>query len=1213
MDKNSDNKENKKPERSESSLQEEEVLEFWNKNNIFGKSLKKDSTEGEFIFYDGPPFATGTPHYGHILASTIKDVIPRYKTMRGYYVPRRWGWDCHGLPLENIIEKELGLKTKKDIQEFGIEKFNEASRKAVFRYADEWKKFIPRVGRWVDMEESYKTMDGHYTESVWWAFKELFNKEMIYEGFKSMHLCPRCETTLSNFEVSQGYKDITDISVFVKFKIKKGQKLLQKEIKDNTYLLAWTTTPWTLPGNVALAVGLDINYVKIKDSWIHNNYDNTNPLNKETPPPSLKKTVYYILAKDLFEKYKDKFKNSNPEIIEEFKGEELTDLSYEPLFPYYSSMTDLANKENGWKIYSADFVATDEGSGIVHIAPAFGEDDYNLSITHKLPFVQHINSRGEMKPEVSDFKDLQAKPKEDHQSTDIEIIKYLSHRELLFAKEKVAHSYPHCWRCDTPLLNYGTSSWFVKVSDIKNKLVKENEKIKWVPEEIGKYRFGNWLSEARDWAISRSRFWGAPLPVWKCNSCQEVKVVGNMEDLLENQISPWGSNNEYIVMRHGEAEQNVSEILSSNPDNPHHLTERGISQIDETIKKLKEKEIGIIISSDIIRTKETAKRVSEVLDISYETDKRLREVDFGDLDGKSVSDFRVYYKTYAEGFEKATPNGESYADIRKRLGELINELEEKYSGKKILLVTHETPAWILKTLALGSPDEDADKIRGKESDYLKTAEIMDLPILPLPRNKEYAPDLHKPYIDEVKFKCSCGGEMKRIEDVFDCWFESGSMPFAQAGYPKNKETFNPQENKEFPADFIAEGLDQTRGWFYSMLILSYLLFKRSAYKSVVVNGLILAENGQKMSKKLKNYPDPNMIVDKYGADALRLYMLSSPVVRSQDLNFSERGVDEINKKTLGRFKNAMSFYKLYSTPSDGNLSQKEINNLPILDKWIIARLAEVLKTTTEKLDMYELDRASRPLGEFVSDFSQWYIRRSREAVKSEDEKERRTSLDTTHFVLREFSKICAPFIPFLSENIYQQLKRNSSNNYDWKESVHLEQWSQFESVGDGENLLENMRKVREISSLGLEARAKSGIKVRQPLSSITLKDDSLKNDIDLLEIIKDELNVKEVSFDSSLSDELKLDTNITAELKKEGDVREIIRFVQNMRKNEKLTPDKEITLIVKTTDEGRDMLENAKSELKRVARVVNLEFVDNIEDGNPLSLGEIEIKAKIRV
>src|SRR3989339_1860090 len=476
------------------SLNEKRILKFWRENKIFEKTLEQKADD-KFVFYDGPPFATGEPHYGHILAGTIKDAIPRYQTMRGNFVRRQWGWDCHGLPIENLIEQELNLGHKKDIEEYGVDKFNESAKNAVLRFDSNWKEVVPRLGRFVDMEHAYKTMDATYTESIWWAFKTLHEKGLVYEGHKIMYVCPRCETPLAQSEVAEGYTDLTDISVTAKFELAD---------EPGTYLLAWTTTPWTLPGNVAIAVNKDIDYVKVEAEGIK-----------------------YVLAKERLESVF----NTPYKIEKEFKGSELVGKSYIPVFDYYLNDKTIKNHENGWKVYHADFVTAESGTGIAHEAPAFGAEDMELGIKEKLPFVQHVSMSGQFKPEVKDFAGKYVKQKGDTQSADIEIIKYLAQKGTLFSKEKIVHSYPLCWRCETPLLNYASSSWFVEVSKFRDKLVEENKKIHWVPESIGTNRFGKWLEGARDWAVSRARFWGAPIPVWKCNKCEKPFVVGSLSDI----------------------------------------------------------------------------------------------------------------------------------------------------------------------------------------------------------------------------------------------------------------------------------------------------------------------------------------------------------------------------------------------------------------------------------------------------------------------------------------------------------------------------------------------------------------------------------------------------------------------------------------------------------------------------------------------------------
>ncbi|MEI7463505.1 MAG: class I tRNA ligase family protein, partial [Candidatus Taylorbacteria bacterium] len=738
------------------------------------------------------------------------------------------------------------------------------------RYADLWSVIVPRLGRWVDMENDYRNMDASYTESVWWIFKKLYDKGLIYDGFKSMSLCPRCETTLSNFEVAQGYKDITDISVYVKFRLS-GNVGNSNNIQENIYLLAWTTTPWTLPGNVALAIGSDIDYVKIK-------------INNEL----------YILAKSRLLVLKD----TKYDIIEEFKGSVLVGMSYEPLFDYYSKNQSLKNIENGWKIYGADFVTTEDGTGIVHIAPAFGSDDYELLKKNSLPFVQHVATDGTFRKEVTDFVGLHVKPidndreKDAHQKTDIEIIKWLAHNNKLFSKEKIVHSYPHCWRCDTPLLNYAASSWFVKVTDIKDQLITENNKVVWVPKEVGEGRFGNWLMGARDWAISRSRFWGAPIPVWREEGnggvAENVHVIGSIDDIRQYSRA----KNTYYVMRHGLAENNTKNILDARIDTKYSLTEQGHRQVEEASIELKDKKIDLIVCSPVLRTIETANIVADKLGLSRELvikDQELGEYNAGIFDGKSVSELGKSCVD-TDRFIWRPKDGENYADIKKRMGDFIYSVDKKYSGKTILLVTHETPALLLFMASFGAKNEKVTDYR-PNGDFMKNAEIRKLDFIPLPHNVDYELDLHRPFIDDIELMTKEGKRLTRVPDVFDCWFESGSMPYASKHYPfENLDVFEPgsklfRNAKGFPADFIAEGVDQTRGWFYSMLVLGVALFGKSPYKKVIVNGLVLAEDGEKMAKRKQNYPDPMDLVQKYGADSLRYYLLSSPVVHGQDLCF----------------------------------------------------------------------------------------------------------------------------------------------------------------------------------------------------------------------------------------------------------------------------------------------------------------------------------------
>lgn len=906
---------------------EEDILRFWEEHKIFEKSVANREGKPAYVFYDGPPFATGTPHYGHIVASTIKDLVPRYWTMRGYQVERKWGWDCHGLPIENIAEKELGITHKKEIETLGVAKFNEVCRSKVLEYVDEWKKVMRRFGRWADMKNAYRTMDRDFMESVWWVFKELWDKGLIYESYRTMHICPRCETTLSQSEVAEGYKDVKDLAVTAKF------ELIDE---PGTFVLAWTTTPWTLPGNVALAVGRDIDYVKVKDMWIPLDKENIKPLEEgKTSPAVHTQEEYLILAKDSFEKYKKSFHNHEPRIIEEFKGTELVGKLYKPLFDYYAKDESLKNRGNGWKIYHADFVTTEMGTGIAHEAPAFGEDDMQLGKRENFPWVQHVNMDGTMKDEVTDFAGQPVKSKEDPSAMDVEILKYLAKQGTLFAKEKYEHSYPHCWRCDTPLLNYATSSWFVRVAERKDKMIALAGDINWSPEHIKAGRWGKWLEGARDWSISRQRYWASVMPLWRCD-CGELRVFGSATEL------------------------------------------------------------------------------------------------------------------------------------------------EEASGVKV-------------------------------------------------------DDLHKHIVDEVTVPCAkCGGVMHRVPDVLDTWFDSGSMPYGERHYPfENKKKFD----AAFPAQFIAEGVDQTRCWFYYLHVIATGIKETKAFQNVVVNGIVLAEDGRKMSKKLKNYPDPMEILDKYGSDALRYYLLASPVVAAENLNFSERDLADVQRNVFRMLWNSYSFFTTYAAIDnwEPKADAKAPDNL--LDRWILSELQLLTKEVNGAMEKYELNRATRAFAPFIDNLSNWYIRRSRRRFwKSEDDTDKNAAYATLHQVLVILAKVMAPFTPFIAEEIYRNLTR--------EESVHLADWPRMDEKNVDESLNQEMRQVRLLTTLGLKGRADLGIKVRQPLAQAWIQSDLRE---ELKEILKEELNVKTISINEKV-EVLKVDSTLTPELKLEGEAREIIRAIQEGRK-----------------------------------------------------------------
>ncbi|MBI4252592.1 isoleucine--tRNA ligase [Candidatus Uhrbacteria bacterium] len=968
------------------SKREEDVLRFWEEHHIFRKSVDQRPVEKPYVFYDGPPFATGLPHYGHLIASLMKDVVPRYWTMKGYRVERVWGWDCHGLPIENIIEEKLGLKTKKDIESYGIDRFNTACRSTVLQFADEWKKTIRRYGRWVDMERAYNTMDRSYMESVWWVFSELWKKGLIYEGKKPMHICPRCATPLSNFEVTLGYKDIKDISATAKFRLTNAAEKLG--LFGDVFLLAWTTTPWTLPGNVLLAVGREIDYGIFKNG----------------------QGEHIILAKNALDHYQS-FAGKDYRYVKTVKGEGLVGLNYEPLFPYYT------NSVRAFRVVAGDFVTTDEGTGVVHIAPAFGEDDFAIAEKECTGFIQHVTLEGTFVPEVSDFAGMPVKPKEDPTRADVEIIKYLAKHGRLFAKEKIEHSYPHCWRCDTPLLNYATSSWFVRVTELKKDLLTANKQTSWVPEHMKDGRFGKWLAGARDWAISRNRYWGTPLPMWRSQD-GEVVCVGSARELEE-------------------------------------------------------------------------------------------------LSGHAID------------------------------------------------------------------------------------------------------DLHKDAVDAITFEKD-GKLFMRIPDVLDCWFESGSMPYGQMHYPfENKEKFE----QGFPAEFIAEGQDQTRGWFYTLHVLAVALTRGKqpsiplrgplpAFRHVIVNGIVLAQDGKKMSKKLKNYPDPMEVISRYGADAMRFYLAASPAMHAENLNFSEGGVREMYNKCVNTVWNIAQFYTMFASFPHARLDPRAFPH--ILDRWILSRLHNTLKKVTTHLNAYELAQSTRPLLEFISDCSQWYVRRSRERFKGEMSEDRGQALATLREVLCVLSKIIAPFTPFLAEAIHQGLRVQGSG-FSKVESVHLEQWPDWDNAFIDENLERDIEDARSIVEIAHALRAEANMKVRQPLSTLVCSQPLPRA---FLDMIAEEVNVREVvvkpnpkggegwHLRSEKNLAVALNTTLTAELEEEGVVREMIRTVNALRKKRGLTIHDMVSFCYYTDDPRlTDLIDRhrekiAKSILAESLRLKKTASMDELSVGD---------------
>lgn len=879
---------------------EKNVLEFWKENKIFEKSVKSKPADKSFSFYDGPPFATGTPHYGHILAGTIKDVIPRFKAMQGYRVERIWGWDTHGLPIENIVEQELNFKSRLQIEEYGVDKFNEKCKSKVLAYADEWQKIVGRTGRWVDMENAYLTMDFAYMESVWWVFKTLWDKGLIYKGHKVMPYCPRCATGLSAFEVGGAYIDKNDKAATIKFELAD---------EPGTSFLAWTTTPWTLPGNLALTVGKNIEYVKVE-----------------------KDGEQYILAKERLESYQDVL--ADAKVLESYKGSELAGQKYKPLMSYYEQ--SLANDQKVGKAFvviTGDFVSTEDGTGIVHTAPAFGDEDYRVARENGIDFFMPVNDLGQFEVDVPEYAGKSVVEFE----TNLQILEDLGDKVLRI--DDISHSYPHCWRCDTPLIYKAQDSWFVAETKLKEKNIELNKGIHWVPKSVGTGRFANLLETAPDWNISRNRFWGTPLPVWECE-CGEVQVFGSGKELSE-------------------------------------------------------------------------------------------------ASGQEVTDFHLHN------------------------------------------------------------------------------------------------------VQKIEVPCKCGQKAKVSGEVLDCWFESGSMPYGQLHYPfENKEKFE----RSFPADFIAEGIDQTRGWFHSLLVLSSALFEKSSYKNVVVNGTVLAEDGQKMSKRLRNYPEVDHILDKYGADAMRFYLMSAPVVKGVDWSFSEKGVDEVVKSLILRLWNSYSFFVTYASldgfePKGLASSGVERN---VLDKWMLSKTNHLVKEVTDSLEKYDISKAARLLGEFIDELSNWYIRRSRKRFwKSENDTDKNQAYETLYFALVTYVKLLAPFMPFVTDEIYKNLTD--------EESVHLSDWPVADKAMISADVEKGMEVARQVVEMGLSERNEKGIKVRQPLAKITVKteaelEEGLKN------IIAEEVNVKSVEMKKGKELAAELDTNITPELKAEGIARDFVRFIQDGRK-----------------------------------------------------------------
>ena len=1157
---------------------EEKILDFWRDNNIFEKSLENRQKAKRFVWWEGPPTANGRPGIHHLLGRAFKDLYGRYKSMRGFYVLRKSGWDTHGLPVEIEIEKELGFKNKKDIEAYGIAEFNKKAKESVWKYKTEWEDMTRRMGFWLDMNHPYITYENNYIESVWNIIKKIWDKNLLYLAHRVVPFCVRCGTPLSSHEVAQGYKTVTDKSVTVKFLISNLEFLKKFQASGSkVYVLAWTTTPWTLPGNVALAVGKSIKYQVLGIKG---------------------KEEKYILAKD---RVGDVIKEEY-EVISEINGSELVGLDYEPLFDIKELKSD-----KSYKIYEADFVSTQDGTGVVHTAVMYGEDDYNLGTKIGLPKFHTVDEQGKFIHVEDGLNGMYVKDKK----TENLIFEILERNGNLFKTEEYEHDYPFCWRCGTPLLYYAKNSWFIKMSAVNKKLLENNQKINWIPEHIKEGRFGQWLKEGKDWAFSRERYWGTPLPVWKCTKCPEYKVAGSLDDLEKYRFK---QKNDYYILRHGHSDKNFDgdkpEIVSSQLDqDKYHLTQKGVNQIKKVAKQLKKMGgVDLVVASPFIRTKETAKIIADELKIKLEIDETIGEVNHGSAcEGRSEHVCEIYNDN--QGWETKTADGESWGDVRRRMSSFMCQLDKKHDGKKILIVSHGDPLWLLETFVQGLTGEvilSGGRLMPLQGELKK----IDFKNWPYDENGNL--DMHRPYVDDVTLKCDaslpdgqkCGSEMKKIPDLIDVWFDSGAMPYAQWHWPFDTAQGKPFEKtfkEQFPADFIVEAVDQTRGWFFTLLAVSTLLDKNNPYKNVICHGHVLDEKGQKMSKSKGNMVSPFEIMEKFGADSARwyFYTINSP---GESKLFSEK---DVQSKLVGFFstlQNCLRFYELYSDKI-GNW-KLEIGNSNLLDRWILSRFNGLVEVVTNDLDKYEVTNSARAIEKFISeDFSNWWLRRSRK---------RKESLGLLRFLLLEISKIIAPFTPFLAEDFHTRLHRGRSSG---TESVHLHNWPKANKKLIDKELEKQMQEVQNIVTQGLAQRKEKQIKVRQPLRAVHL---GLSNEFpeDLEVLIKGELNVKEVVYDKSQKDLVVLNTELDQALIYEGYARELIRQIQDMRKEAGYKMDEEVfgqwhsddpdlsSAINKWSDEiGKDVLLNNFENSSRGDNVFDVQKEFEITTGKKIWVG----------
>ncbi len=1105
---------------------EEEVLDFWEKNKVFEKSLERRKKAKPFIFFEGPPTANAKPAIHHLIGRVFKDLFCRYKTMRGFYVERKSGWDTHGLPVEIEVEKSLGLKSKKEIEEYGIAKFNKQAKESVWKYKEEWERFTKRIGFWLDLKNPYITYDPNYIETLWWILKKVWDKKMLFKGHKVVPFCTRCGTTLSSHEVAQGYKSVTEGSVFIKFKLTSAsasflgrtcRRPASKEVLapvQDFYILSWTTTPWTLPGNVALAVGEKIKYAAVRVDGI-----------KEL----------LIVAEDLVNKV---FEGHTVERVHSVSGKDLIGLEYESLFEIPK-----LKSEKSYKIYPADFVTTEDGTGVVHTAVMYGEDDYNLGLKIGLPRHHTVDQTGKFTQDVSELAGRLVKDPE----TEARILDYLKSKGLLFKEEKYEHDYPFCWRCGTPLLYYATDSWFIGMSKLDKKLIKNNQKVNWYPEHLKEGRFGEWLRGVKDWAISRERYWGTPLPIWECANGHQ-QVVGSFEDLEKHR---WRKKNNYFFMRHGFSVKNSDKIINTKLENDKYpLADEGRKEVEREAMKLKKDGVDAIYSSPFLRTKETAEIVSKSTGAKIYFDERLREISHGSIcEGRSESFCLAQHPKPVTSLDYKFGDGESWGDVQKRMINFMLETDKKHEGKNILIVSHGDPLAVLSGSLFGWPDEKLLRVVNNEQRdlYPQKGKFYKAELKNLPWDESGRANPHRPYIDEVFLSCpSCKGKMQRIKEVADVWFDSGAMPYAQWHYPfENRNKIG----SAFPADFIAEAIDQTRGWFYTLLAVSTLLGEGPAYKNVLSYSHVLDEKGQKMSKSKGNVVDPWMVMDKFGVDAVRWYFYSVNNPGETKL-FS---LDEVALRLRGFVMilwNSFRFFELYNLDNKNfTVNFHKTKPASLLDQWIFSRLNQTTEVVAKSMDEYDPTTATRAIESFVTeDFSKWWLRRSRiKFQRPESEESLKESLALLRFLLLEIAKIIAPFTPFIAEKLHHDLHKGASAV---TESVHFHNYpssKDYKLKTINYKLIQDMEEVRKFVALGLAYRKNKQIKVRQPLASAVVKrSEKLAEELETL--IKDELNVKNLKYDPKQEEEITIDDRLTLELLQEGWARELLRQVQDMRK-----------------------------------------------------------------